>query len=505
MAGCGNNDFFCDKFLFLKKQYCHIISFYWSSYFGFFVANLDHFLIIWDEQYHALVAKNLMKNPFKPVLYETPLLAYNSQNWTENYIWLHKQPLFLWQIAISLKLFGVNEMSVRIPSIIMHAFTTIFIYRIGKISYNNSVGFLGALFFSMAYYPLELLAGRYSTDHNDVAFLFYVTVSFWAWFEYNRSKKTYWLFLIGLFSGCAVLVKWIMGFLIYVIWFFTTILDKDKFLFKLKSYKPLAKSLIVSFVVVIPWQIFIFIKYPNEAFYEFGLNSSHFSSVVENHGGNFWFHFNALKNIYGSGFLVPFFLLFGLIILIRNTTEKTYRIVISSAIVFVYAFFTIAKTKMISFTLIVSPFIFLGLASLVDFLMILVKKYLKKDKISVFIKIVFVLITCWFLLNMPGIERNHSFKYPGDNCGRGKEELLMKYIRETKKLDNEKYVVFNTGIRLNGRISVMFYTNSIAYDFIPDKEQIDKIRCREYKIAVFDTGNLPDYILNDDRIVKIKP
>jgi 4-amino-4-deoxy-L-arabinose transferase len=58
---------------------------------------------------------------------------------------------------------------------------------------------------TLAYYPLELVAGRYSTDHNDLSFLFYVTASIWAWFEYQHTQNKYYLVLIGLFSGCAVL------------------------------------------------------------------------------------------------------------------------------------------------------------------------------------------------------------------------------------------------------------------------------------------------------------
>jgi 4-amino-4-deoxy-L-arabinose transferase len=35
---------------------------------GLFIASLDNFLVLWDEQYHALVAKNMLQNPLKPPL-----------------------------------------------------------------------------------------------------------------------------------------------------------------------------------------------------------------------------------------------------------------------------------------------------------------------------------------------------------------------------------------------------------------------------------------------------
>ncbi|MEO6901825.1 MAG: hypothetical protein ABI315_01565 [Bacteroidia bacterium] len=61
---------------------------------GYFIANLDPFLVLWDEQYHALVAKNMLINPFKPILYRDTVIPYDYTNWTANHIWLHKQPLF---------------------------------------------------------------------------------------------------------------------------------------------------------------------------------------------------------------------------------------------------------------------------------------------------------------------------------------------------------------------------------------------------------------------------
>lgn len=68
-----------------------------------FAVYLDPFLNIWDERFHALVAKNMIDNPLEPMLFKNPVLPYNYENWTSNHIWLHKQPLFLWQISFFLK------------------------------------------------------------------------------------------------------------------------------------------------------------------------------------------------------------------------------------------------------------------------------------------------------------------------------------------------------------------------------------------------------------------
>jgi len=470
---------------------------------GCFTALLDPYLHIWDEQYHALVAKNLIDNPLYPVLYKNPVLDYDYKLWSDNYIWLHKQPLFLWQIALSMKIFGINEFSVRLPSIIMHAIIPIFIYRIGKISLNNKIGFFAALFFSLAYYPLELISGKYCADHNDISFLFYITASFWAWFEYYNSKKNYWLIFIGLFAGCAVLTKWLMGLLVFICWAFTFFSERKKLL-QWRTYIPYIKSFIISLIVFAPWQIYILYRFPTESKFEFSAFSNHLFQIVEGHGGNFWFHFEAIKMLYGPGFVIPIFLIFSLIILFRKLNSIKDRIFITGAILFVYLFYSVTATKMYSFCIIISPLIYLGFSTL--FIAVInyfeekhFKKYIKNSLFYVLLSLI-----CFFIIDMKDIHINHTMYKPSEN-----EDRILKLAERSliNNLDNilpdKKYIIFNTNFTQGGNIPFMFYTDHIAYRCIPSKEQCNEVIKKRYKIAVLNFGSLPDYIINDGNIIKI--
>lgn len=473
---------------------------------GYFIANLDPFLILWDEQYHALVAKNLINNPFKPTLYANPILDYDFKNWTENHIWLHKQPLFLWQIALSLKLFGFNALAVRLPSILLHAIIPLMIYRIGKISSSDKTGFYGALFFAVAYFPLELVAGRYSTDHNDVAFLFYVTASIWAWFEYQYSKNSYWLIVIGLFSGCAVLVKWLVGLLIYAVWFVTIGTNDKKKWVEIKSYYPIFISFVISLIVFIPWQIYIHSAFPKEANYEFVLNSNHFFNSVENHGGDIWFHFKALKTIYGSGILIPYLYLLGLVVFIKKVPSTIYKIAIASTIIIIYTFYSLASTKMISFCIIATPFAFLGLGSLVDTLIDFLKTKIKFKMIGSIFQPLLLVITCTLLINVSKIANSHTMWKPNDNFNRKVELTVMDLTEKLRQLlKDEKSIIFNVNLRLNAHIPIMFFTDYVAYNIIPTEQQLKKIKHKGYQLVIIDNDKLPTYITNDSAILKIKP
>jgi|SRR5688572_15469586 len=66
-----------------------------------FGACLDHFINVWDERFHALVAKNMMNHFFIPTLYDETALNMVYEPWDRFHIWLQKQPLFLWQITSS--------------------------------------------------------------------------------------------------------------------------------------------------------------------------------------------------------------------------------------------------------------------------------------------------------------------------------------------------------------------------------------------------------------------
>ncbi len=492
-------------FQFSDRKIAICLLFLSSLGFGYFIANLDPFLMLWDEQYHALVSKHMIENPLKPTLYSSPLLNYDYRLWVSNHVWLHKQPLFLWQIALCLKIFGISEFSVRIPSIILHAIVTIMVYRIGKISYSSIVGFYGALFFSVAYYPLELVAGRYATDHNDVSFMFYICGTFWAWFEYQNSQKKYWLVLIGVFSGCAVLVKWLVGLLIYSVWFISIGVSNRANYLKWRLYIPILISFVISFVILIPWQLYILYQFPSEAQYEFQLNTNHFFEAVEGHSGNIWFHLKGIKDIYGSGDAVPFLILIGLLLFIKYSTTATYSIVILSTIIITYTFYTLASTKMTSFCIIVAPFGFLAFGTLIDTIVKYLQIKIKVRKIEMLFQPIALIFICFFLFDIPRIANHHTYWKPKDNYNRKAEMEQMIIIKKiTEKLHGKNYVVFNANKRLNGHIAIMFYTDYIAYEFVPNEMQINSIKSQSYKIAIFNNDSLPLHIINDSDILKFK-
>lgn len=96
----------------------------------FFASYAEPFLHPWDERFHALVSMNMINDPLRPMLHANPLLPYSSTEWCCTHVWLHKLPLFLWQMALSMKLFAVSEIALRLPSVLQGSLMILLIYRL---------------------------------------------------------------------------------------------------------------------------------------------------------------------------------------------------------------------------------------------------------------------------------------------------------------------------------------------------------------------------------------
>jgi hypothetical protein len=293
--------------------------------------------------------------------------------------------------------------------------------------------------------------------------------------------------------------------LVYAVWIIVLgVKDRKKWI-QLKSYYPLIFSFLFCALVFIPWQFYIFFKYPLEAAYEFKLNGQHFFHAIERHDGNVWFHLQALKSIYAPGDAIPFVFAFSVFLFLKKIANNTYRIAIASAILITYVFYTLAATKMVSFCIIVAPFGFLALAELTNIGLNFLQRRIKFKKVEIFIRFILLCGSCFLLMDMNRIEDMHADNKPNVNYNRKKELEQMSAIEKiNKEISASNTVVFNAAIRKNGHIALMFYTDFIAYNFIPSEMQIREIKKQSCKVAILDDNQLPEFILQDPSIRKIK-
>ena len=248
---------------------------------GFFVylaaARLMPYLNPWDELFHAQVAKNCMEHPFAPMLYDSNIVPnHNYGIWTCSHIWLHKQPLFIWQIALSFKIFGVSELSLRLPSVILCTLMIPLCYRMAfLLTQRRDTAFFTALCAACSWFLFRLTSGIQSTDHNDVSFIFFITASIWAFCEYIHSdRKAGWAALVGILAGAAVLTKWLAGLLVFGVWGLY-LLTEHKFYIKDWKFKHLLLAFFVMLLIALPWQLYILQRFPEMAQQELLYNFKH--------------------------------------------------------------------------------------------------------------------------------------------------------------------------------------------------------------------------------------
>ncbi len=461
-----------------------------------FGALLDPFLNLWDERFHALVGKNLMHHPLMPTLYDDPVVKMPYDRWDRDHIWLHKEPLFLWQIALSFKLFGISEFTLRLPSVLLGVVFVFISYRSGMLLINKRVGYLTGLLIISSLYILELIGGSRGLDLNDVSFMVYVSLSIWSFIEYYFSGNKRWIYLIGLFSGMAILCKWMVGLLVYFGWFVLKLQQKK---YKISHNKDLFASIIITLLVVLPWHILTYIWYPSEATSAYKYNNEHFFTPIEGFRGSFWYHFEMINIIYGA--IALFLIVPAFYFLFKKGKEKPLFYSLLGMVLMVYLFFTLAATKMPSFTIVVSMIIFISFASLWDKMLDFVE-YLKIKK-RVFNCIFFLSIfaVILFRFDIELLQEKHT-TWKKDNVW----TAMLKHNKEVFKSLNlpKKSVIFN----VLGRhyIEAMFYTGLPAYNFIPTKEQYDDLKSKGRTIALFKlkkADELPDYLKNDSSIIII--
>ncbi len=315
----------------------------------------DLFLHFWDERYHALVAKNLTHDFLKPTLYSNPLIPFSYKSWEYNHIWVHKQPVTLWLMAMSLKLFGVHAWAARVPSVLLSTIGIKLVYDIAARIHTKKIGYVAAFLFSIHGLIIELASGRVATDHVDVAFMFFVLLGVWCCIKGLDKKPALWTILSGVSIGAAILCKWVPALIVMPVCFFIWLENKRTkgFIF---SY--LVLLFVSAAAIALPWQWYILQSYNAEALWEYQFNILHFNEVLAGQGGGPFYHFNMLRMNYGELVYIPVICFTYKAIAKRNL----YDVAVAIWFWVPYLFFSFSATKMQAYTLFAAPAVFIMVA-----------------------------------------------------------------------------------------------------------------------------------------------
>ena len=441
----------------------------------------DEFLYAWDECYHALVAKNLAENPLLPLLYKNPILPFDYHQWTLNHVWLHKPPMALWIMALSIKTLGNTEWAVRLPSLLLSVGSIYLTFRIATFIKDEKIGLLAAFFQAINGIVIEIATGRVPSEHIDNTFLFFIELAVFQIILYKNKKSIGKLLGIGITLGIAILTKWLPALIILPI-FFLLLLDTEGVI------KTLIKTFIVGLiavVIVLPWQLYIFHQFPKEAAWENLYNFKHLTEVVEGHSGSWWWHILQAHKQWNE-FIGIAFLWFLYRIFQDKKNKKNWVLVIW--IVIPYIFFSFAKTKMVAYTLLTAPALFTVLAIFCLHLNsnVLITKWLSK----------IIIIGIIVLSVRYSYERLRLFR---DDSKSIQETVWLKNLNT--KIKDKKVLIFN----VERYIELMYYTDFTAYIHLPSGLQIEDLKQKGYKIFIVKNDNVPTALLNRADVTFLSP
>ncbi len=463
----------------------------------------DPFLHEWDERFHALVAKNMMEHPFVPMLRVHAVLPYDPASWCCNHIWVHKQPLFLWQMALSMKAFGANVFAMRLPSAIMGCVGVYLTYGIAKDWTQNSlVAITAALLSAFSYYQIELTTGVFATDHNDVAFVFYVTAAIWAFTRYLRSPHPVKMSLvIGLLVGCEILVKWLTALVVFGGWGLYMLLCPNWRTDK-RRYLHVILAVMVAAVICIPWQVYIIRAFPLESAASYRENWLHITQVLGSHDGSIFYHFARMRFTY-SLLLIPFMIVGVIRVLKEKHIDRALSIAMLTMVSVVYVFFSVfVATKMRAFTFPVQAILLTLAASGIIYVLNVLFQVLKwdaRDHISRGYTIAFLLMIGTHALKPWDLLSQRSVKDHTRNAKLHNTEIYTSL----KNQFPDSTIVFNCKVYED--VELMFFQNVTAYNWWPDQPTLDSLKALGYHIAAFarfpDEASPefapPDYLMQD--------
>ncbi|MEP7320553.1 MAG: glycosyltransferase family 39 protein [Saprospiraceae bacterium] len=452
-------------YFFLKSHAIVLLIFIIGLILRIWAAFLDPFLHDWDERFHALVARNMMHHPFQPMLRANPINNnYDPTQWCCSHIWLHKPPLFLWQMGLSMKTIGVSLFSMRLPSVLMGSIMILLLYRIAFLCTGEKrIALIAALLLAFSNFQLQMIAGIKGMDHNDIAFGFYVLSGLWAYSEYLKNPTLLWGILIGVLSGFAILNKWLIGLLPYLGWGVNILLQSDKQLLK-KEINYLIKSVLVCCVIFLPWQIYTWLTFPDLARFEQSYNWRHITEALEGHSGSVFYYAEHFSDFFGHWvyYLIPI----GIILMLRDSSvnQRLLRAFLVESL-FVLCFFSfIVKTKVDAHFFFVAPIFLLFLATAIY-------KSIQLKFIRDY-SLILISIIIYFVLNPIYFSTHISNKNKVRN-----DRIFNTYIYQHL---NEYIPDSSLVINMNAfeDIDVMFFNNKMtAYHFtLPEEDMQDLIQ-----------------------------
>lgn len=270
-------------------------------------------------------------------------------------MWNTKPPLLIWIQVFFMKLIGVNEIAVRLPSAIAAFFTCIVLIVFSRRYLGNFwFGFIATLVLITSHGYINSHATR--TGDYDALLTLFTTLSGLLFFAYCETLRNKNLYLFFLFTAFAVLTKSVTGLLFLPAILIYSIIQKQ-FIPLLKN-KHFYIGLLSFLSLVIGYYL---LREANNPGYIAAVQKNElggrFLEIIENHKQGFWYYYHNFINFQITAWylFIPCGLITGFVI--KN--KMVNRITLFSFLMIITFFLIIstAQTKLEWYDVPLYPFL----------------------------------------------------------------------------------------------------------------------------------------------------
>lgn len=257
--------------------------------------------------------------------------------------WYDKPPMYYWLVAIAFQIFGDGEFAARFPAALMGGLTSIMVYFSVTKLFNERAGFWSSMVLTTCIQFFYLSKAAVT----DTTLLFFMTAALLSFMH-----KHYWLMYICM--GLATVVKGPIGIVFpgAIIFLYLLFIGQLREILRMHVFR----GLLVYFLVAGPWYYLMYTVHGMEFINTFlGFhNITRFTTPEHASRVTFWYYFPVI--------ILGLFPWTGLLIqAIKSSIAESriddMRILLFAHVwwAFVFLFFTVCKTKLVSYILPMFP------------------------------------------------------------------------------------------------------------------------------------------------------
>lgn len=351
-------------------------------------------------------------------------------------IWNSKPPMTNWLQMISIKMFGFNELAIRLPSAIASFITILFTFYFTKKYFNNLVALMSSLILLTSFGFVGFHTSR--TGDSDAITTLFLTISSFIFLNiiFKKQYSGYKVLLFFLAISLAFLSKSIVAFLFFPA-FISILFFEGKFVWKKIFSSGYFYIGMIFLLGIILSFIFLRDSFQN-GYFSYFINNDILRTVneIENHKEPFLFYIQNLFLYRYEFWFVLSTIAIGLSLFrFKNDVKMKLVFYISLIILFYLVIISASVTKLEWYDMPLFPFLSIIAAVVIDELI---------NKVSEFkYKIAFIVLIFIFPYRIAfGKSQSNSFNnYEQKN--EATEIFLYRSYLENKNLNN--YTVYHSG------------------------------------------------------------